>query len=309
MNSKILTFIVSLFFVGSIFGQSNTISYTFLIEDCDSENNIELFSGQISEGEEIPFAEYTLPVGDSDAQFFYNLLVGGSLGFPANSLNENIHCDIMLAGICDLDITKITSEDDLLKLLYLVITVTGEVSGEYNSNEYYYLANGKESFLKIPLAQLQSFLNFVSYSIEDFTPFFITDNSEPDFDGIRKVVEEDFLTIYSSHFSTIGVGFKIDDPTNVNTVAVTPNEYGLDQNYPNPFNPTTTINYTLPNAGFTKLSVYNTIGEEVQSLVNENQSAGSYSLNFNASNLPSGLYFYTLTSGNFTQTNKMILMK
>ena len=113
----------------------------------------------------------------------------------------------------------------------------------------------------------------------------------------------------SQHFSTIGVGFKVDDPTNVNTLNVTPNEYGLAQNYPNPFNPTTTINYTLPNSGFTKLSVYNTIGEEVQTLVNENQSAGTYNLDFNASNLPSGLYFYSLTSGNFTQTNKMILMK
>ncbi len=309
MKYKILTIILSFLIAGNIFAQSNTISYTFMVEGCGDNENLVLFSGEMLEGDNLIFEEYTFPNASSDAQFFYNLMVGGELGFPEASLNENIHCDIMLAGLCDLDLSNFTSEQDFLQLLYLKITVTGEISGVHGANEYYYLENGKESYLRLPLDKLLGFLNYISFSIEDFTPFFMNPASEPDFGGIRKVVEEEFLSIYSQHFSTIGVGFKIDDPTNVNSISVAPDEYGLAQNYPNPFNPATRINYTLPNAGLTKLSIYNSIGEEVKTLVNENQSAGNYSINFNASDLPSGLYFYSLTSGNFTQTNKMILMK
>ncbi|MCB0747262.1 MAG: T9SS type A sorting domain-containing protein, partial [Ignavibacteriae bacterium] len=163
----------------------------------------------------------------------------------------------------------------------------------------------------LPLNKINPFLNYLSYSIDDFTPFYVDQQEQADFVGIRKAVENDYLSIYSKHFSTIGVGFKVvvPNPTDVNSLETTPNEYGLAQNYPNPFNPSTTISYTLPNSGFTKLSVYNSLGQEVQSLINDNQSAGTHTVNFNASNLPSGMYFYSLTSGNFTQTNKMILMK
>ena len=309
MKHKILTLFLSFLIASTLFAQSNTINYTFMVEGCGEDADLVLFSGSMLEGENLVFEDYTFPNANSDAQFLYNLMVGGELGFPETSLNENINCEIMLAGLCDLDLANLTSEEDLLQLLYLKILVTGENSGVHGPNEYYYLENGMESYLRLPLDKLLGFLNYISYAIEDFTPFFVNSQSEPDYNGIRKVVEDEFLSIYSQHFSTIGFGFKVDDPTNVNNLNVTPNEYGLAQNYPNPFNPTTTINYTLPSAGFTKLSVYNTIGEEVQTLVNENQSAGTYNLNFNASDLPSGLYFYSLTSGNFTQTNKMILMK
>jgi photosystem II stability/assembly factor-like uncharacterized protein len=88
-----------------------------------------------------------------------------------------------------------------------------------------------------------------------------------------------------------------------------PQDFYLAQNYPNPFNPRTTISYTIPSDGFVKLSVYNTIGEEVRTIVNEFKEAGSYDENFNASELSSGIYFYKLQAGNFVQTKKMILMK
>ena len=86
-------------------------------------------------------------------------------------------------------------------------------------------------------------------------------------------------------------------------------DYHLAQNHPNPFNPTTTISYTIPSDGFVNLSVYNTIGEEVRTLVNEFKEAGSHNENFNATGLSSGIYFYKLKAGNFVQTKKMILMK
>ncbi|GIK59305.1 MAG: hypothetical protein BroJett017_01950 [Ignavibacteriota bacterium] len=85
--------------------------------------------------------------------------------------------------------------------------------------------------------------------------------------------------------------------------------YSLEQNYPNPFNPSTTIKYSLSEDGFVKLSVYNLLGEEVTTLVNNEQKAGRYEVNFDASKLASGIYMYRLESNNFLSIKKMILLK
>jgi hypothetical protein len=87
------------------------------------------------------------------------------------------------------------------------------------------------------------------------------------------------------------------------------NTYYLFQNYPNPFNPSTKISYKVGEPGIVQLKVYNVLGVEVADLVNEYESAGNYSADFNALNLSSGVYFYSLTVNNFTQTRKMILEK
>jgi len=88
-----------------------------------------------------------------------------------------------------------------------------------------------------------------------------------------------------------------------------PDKISLSQNYPNPFNPSTTINYSLKSAGYTSLTVFDSQGKEVETLVNEKQTPGSYAATFNADNLPSGAYYYKLISGNFSETKKMILIK
>ncbi|MGE5682816.1 MAG: Ig-like domain-containing protein [Bacillota bacterium] len=88
-----------------------------------------------------------------------------------------------------------------------------------------------------------------------------------------------------------------------------PESYSLEQNFPNPFNPSTTISYQLPQSGFVSLKVYDMLGKEVASLVNENQSAGRYNINFNANNLTSGVYIYKITSGSFSVSRKMMLLK
>jgi hypothetical protein len=86
-------------------------------------------------------------------------------------------------------------------------------------------------------------------------------------------------------------------------------EYNLASNYPNPFNPTTSITYKIPTDGFVNLTVYNSIGEVVDVLVNEFQAKSSYSIEFNASKLPSGIYLYKLQSNEFSEVKKMILAK
>ena len=87
------------------------------------------------------------------------------------------------------------------------------------------------------------------------------------------------------------------------------NNFELKQNYPNPFNPSTTITFSIPTSEFVTLKVYDVLGREVATLVNENLSAGSYSYNFDASNLTSGVYFYKLQAGKYSETKKMILSK
>ncbi len=89
----------------------------------------------------------------------------------------------------------------------------------------------------------------------------------------------------------------------------TPVSFDLSQNYPNPFNPATTINYDLPVKSFVTLKIYDLLGREVASLVNENQQASHYSIKFNASKLSSGIYLYKLKAGDFVQTRKMMLLK
>ncbi|MBC8402820.1 MAG: T9SS type A sorting domain-containing protein, partial [Candidatus Marinimicrobia bacterium] len=88
-----------------------------------------------------------------------------------------------------------------------------------------------------------------------------------------------------------------------------PIEYTLAQNYPNPFNPVTTIKFSLPEAGLVNVTVFNSVGQVVSELVNKNMDIGYHSINFSADNLPSGVYFYTISSNSFTQTKKMILLK
>ena len=83
----------------------------------------------------------------------------------------------------------------------------------------------------------------------------------------------------------------------------------MSQNYPNPFNPETKINYELRVTNYVKLQVYNVVGNEVATLVNEKQSPGTYQVEFDAGSLTSGVYFYRLTSGNFTDTKRMMLVK
>jgi len=88
-----------------------------------------------------------------------------------------------------------------------------------------------------------------------------------------------------------------------------PFEYKLEQNYPNPFNPNTNIKYQVGNDGFVSLEVFNSLGEDVATIVNEFKQAGTYQTYFNGANLPSGIYIYILKSGNFLQSKKMILLK
>jgi hypothetical protein len=109
-------------------------------------------------------------------------------------------------------------------------------------------------------------------------------------------------------------------PISVNEISSNlPVKFNLEQNYPNPFNPTTKIKFEIPplnppltkggNGGVVTLKIYDILGQEVETLVNEKKSPGTYEVTFDAGNLPSGIYFYRLITDNFTEVKKMTLIK
>ncbi|MDI6804921.1 MAG: T9SS type A sorting domain-containing protein [Bacteroidota bacterium] len=112
-------------------------------------------------------------------------------------------------------------------------------------------------------------------------------------------IRDDTSAIYTINIGS-GAGVR-DEPV--------PQHFMLHQNYPNPFNPSTTIWYELPRASFVTFKVYNVLGQEVATLVNERREAGKHTVEFNAGGLPSGVYFYRLQAGSFTQTKKLLLLR
>jgi hypothetical protein len=97
--------------------------------------------------------------------------------------------------------------------------------------------------------------------------------------------------------------------TGVNEKNELPNDFNLSQNYPNPFNPTTTISFSLPSKSYVSLKVFDALGREVSILVSKELTAGTYSQQWNSGSLPSGVYFYRLQAGNYSETRKLVLLK
>jgi len=123
---------------------------------------------------------------------------------------------------------------------------------------------------------------------------------------IAFVQDEDTKEVLAASKVNLGNGpSAISDKDGV----ATPTRFNLEQNYPNPFNPTTAIGYQISTLSHVELTVYNALGQKVRTLVNAKQNAGTYSVAFKAANLPSGIYFYRLTAGTFTQLRKMVLLK
>ncbi|MCB0726360.1 MAG: T9SS type A sorting domain-containing protein [Ignavibacteriae bacterium] len=117
---------------------------------------------------------------------------------------------------------------------------------------------------------------------------------------IANIYLQDFAKRYSEAGGTIG----IEQISNI-----VPSEYVLDQNYPNPFNPKTVINYSIPKSEKVSLKIFDALGREVLTLVNDIQTGGTYKVTFDATTLSSGIYFYTLTTSEFIQTKRMMLIK
>ena len=113
----------------------------------------------------------------------------------------------------------------------------------------------------------------------------------------------------ASIYASLTVEFFPEIINDVQSSIELPGKYSLEQNYPNPFNPSTTIKYQIPQLSFVTLKVYDVLGNEKTTLVNEEIPVGNYEIKFDAIGLPSGVYFYQLKAGDFTSMKKMILLK
>jgi len=128
-------------------------------------------------------------------------------------------------------------------------------------------------------------------------------------------IQIDIAPPTTSSQMTVGSSYLLDDvaltgtATGINDHNINSRAFSLEQNYPNPFNPSTTISYTLPERLNASLTIYNQLGQKVDELFNDVKEAGSYSINWNASKLSSGTYFYELKTDKFREIKKLLLMK
>lgn len=135
-------------------------------------------------------------------------------------------------------------------------------------------------------------------------------DNEAGFANNHELVMQRFMTgaTIVDTFSVMGTSH-LSDVTGVEKLPGVAESFDLAQNYPNPFNPSTNIRFSIPEEGFVTLKVFNILGQEVASLVNEVKTTGNYEVSFDASQLTSGIYFYTINTGNYSQTKKMMLIK
>ena len=140
--------------------------------------------------------------------------------------------------------------------------------------------------------------------LNSLNSFFASHNPQ----GIWKLRITDF---YNGNTGILyGWGLRINNSVGIKQISGTvPEKYRLTQNYPNPFNPETKIQYSIPKSGFVKLVVFDALGREVETLVNENLSIGTYEVTFNGKNYSSGVYYYRLITDNFNESKKMLLIK
>ena len=205
--------------------------------------------------------------------------------------NNNLVIRGILDDIVPVELLQFTASTDRGKVILNWITTT-ETNNHGFEIERKIIVNSKEgSWVTI------GFKDGHGTTTENQTYRYIDDISEIQVTSLNYRLKQ---IDYDGSYSYSNIVF-IENPA--------PVDFALLQNYPNPFNPTTRIQYRVANSSKVILKVYNTLGNEVATLVNEEKPAGVYSIELDASNLTSGVYFYTLDAGSYTQTRKLVLLK
>jgi len=321
-----LVFILSSEFITAKTGDKNPnsvvtkhkIFYKFIVESPCLDQPVVAASGSFNEGESFKISPFSLPDFVSSWQILYDALIGTELGIEEGALDENVTLNINLEQLdCDNPGSFIDPTGGKNPFfLFLSIEVIGSNSGPHNPDDFYYFKNDKKATLCIPMTD--AFLNLLkTLGIEPtgvgFAYFLGGDFYK---DGLTWEIvpgSPDKICVYLTHFSKI-VGGKNVITSNKQNESDLPSKFTLDQNFPNPFNPTTTIRYSIPlnksnNSYNVQLKVYDLLGNVVATLVNTSQSAGNYTVNFEANKLSSGVYYYQIKAGSFIQTRKMLLLK
>jgi hypothetical protein len=196
----------------------------------------------------------------------------------------------------------------------LLMTGGPAITGGFNIASYYGELNSRDTLTKILSGEL-THTSPNPFTID--TVFWIFNYIAPD-----SIVVDTLYSVGNStnddgnpqpgdewNFGENIIVTVIDMPVNVENKNLQPETFVLYQNYPNPFNPSTNFRFRIADFGFVSLKVYDVLGNEVATLVNEEKPAGEYEIEFSGKGLTSGIYFYNLSTRGFSETKKMILMK
>ncbi len=304
----VLFLIPALSFVNAQSSENNIGLRIFV--NCTGEGAALVYQDTLHEGEVYTVKQKTLPAKFQNAQELYDALVGSEFYFESGSLHEDIDVDFIIYDIDCSSGTYLLGPDSVSFFFHADFEV--RVNGQYVTGNYNF-DNSKHAIFK--MYKTAAFHNFfdktnidpqalLSYVYKTATGGYSTD-------GITTIDNASSVTAEMSHFSEVGgipssvlTGLSSND--RLNNI---PSSFELKQNYPNPFNPSTLIQYGLPERSFVEISVYNILGNKIASLVNSTQDAGMHSIRFDGSRLPSGIYIYSLKTGNGIIARKMLLIK
>ncbi len=209
------------------------------------------------------------------------VITTGEMGLLGDGVVEKEKWESVLVEYDGVNITNINADGGSNFGEILVNDGTGDtrVELEDGSNSYHN-GSGEPGTIEVQLgAYFQKLKGIMYYSYSNYK---LVPRKDDDFVGYSTAVKEENAT---------------------------PKTFSIEQNYPNPFNPSTKIIYSIPRNSNVTLKVFNVLGQQVKTLVNQTQSQGTYTVTFNASSLPSGIYFYSIEAGDYTQVKKMILLK
>ena len=303
---------------------SNKVYYSLFMEQSYQFGTVDtrIDSGSFKEGEHFIIPEAVLPsspVDFSKYQELYDALVGGKFSIDYGALNNDIILKIFIRNL-DPNSNKylVKGKDNDTLFAYFEMRIWELPDSNFiPEDSNYYFNDGYKARLCIPKTQaFYNFLNIIGIDASDSLGFAYFEGDDWTASGIQTIDNGDSVCFEGIHLSKVGggrgniysiTGIKLENLGGIS------NDFELYQNYPNPFNPSTTIRYSIPNnngnAIPVQLKIYDVLGKEVAVLVDKKQTAGNYSVTFDAAELQSGIYFYNLKAGNFSKTKKMILIK
>ncbi|NOY76282.1 MAG: T9SS type A sorting domain-containing protein [Calditrichaeota bacterium] len=272
---------------------------TILVKTC-LPNGFELpDSMAIREGSMIKFRGFPFP---------FNLLNGGLLTIPNGALHENITLTIYMPDFAAIDSNHVDFKEKILNAINFEVSVNNQAI-----HPYYF-----DKPLKLSLPYRPQLLDSLGMTIDDLGMFFYS-GSDYDSSGVSNVVLDStnhriFADVY--HFSTLVLssGSVLTSTSQGGLNNRVPTQLELYQNYPNPFNPVTSISYALPMNSHVTVRVFNMLGQEIKTLINQKQTAGVHTIQWNGTDkygmkVGSGIYFYQIQSDRLSIVKKMILMK
>ncbi|HEY9188264.1 MAG TPA: T9SS type A sorting domain-containing protein [Ignavibacteria bacterium] len=261
-------------------------------------------------------------IGSFMATHFYDANKDGKLeGFVAGAQGDFGTGDVLYIESCD-DVSKLT-KNNIKEIGYRIgSNPRGAAIGDFDKNglmDFVFVDRKLNKVVKMEYKGTGSLADSTSYKWSDLmvdtSTTYLPDyfmmsaaSSDLDGDGFQELLIANLDVMHPSKPLVI-----VLEATKVNSVekkeGVIPSEFSLGQNYPNPFNPTTNIEFAIPKSAKVSLKVYNMLGQEMATLVNETKEAGKYVVTFNSGNLPSGTYYYKLSADNYSEVKKMMLMK